>query len=151
MTTLRELVLFVHIILASLWVGGMLFLVFVVSPYIRKLPIRDQAFQEVGKRFSFYGTFGALFLLFVTGLGNIHYILGFENILDFSNPYTKTLWEKIGLFVFVVIVSLVHDLYFGKKAIESKFHRFMARVLGFINLVLSLLIVFLAAKLRFGG
>lgn len=148
---LREISLFIHIVLASLWVGGMIFLVFVVSPFVRRLPIRDQVFQEVGRRFSFYGTLISLSGLFITGLFNIHYLLGFSNLLDLSNRYTLTLWHKIGLFVLVVLVSLVHDLYFGKRAVHSTAHRLIARILGFLNLLLGLIVVFLAVKLRFGG
>ncbi len=148
---MKELVLFLHLVLASLWVGGMLFLVFVLAPFVRKLPIRDQAFQEVGKRFSLYGTLGSLSLLLLTGLLNIHYIVGFSSLLDLSNPYTKTLMNKLGVFILVVFVSLVHDLYFGPKSVNSSLHRNMARILGFLNLLLSLLIVYLAVKLRFGG
>ncbi len=151
MALMRELMLFLHIVLAMLWVGGMLFLVLVLAPFIRKLPIRDQAFQEVGRRFSFYGTLLALLGLFITGLFNVHYILGFSNIFNFSNPYTLTLWHKIALFVLIVIVSLVHDLYFGKRAVESSFHRGMARFLGLLNLILSLAVVYFAVRLRFGG
>ncbi|QWK12363.1 MAG: DUF4149 domain-containing protein [Aquificota bacterium] len=148
---MKELVLFLHIVFATLWVGGMIFLVFVVSPFVRKLPIRDQVFQEVGRRFSFYGTFASLLILFITGLINIHYIVGISSLFDLSNIYTKTLLQKIGLFLLVVVVSLIHDLYFGPRAISSSFHRLMAKFLGFINLFLSLLIVYLAVKLRFGG
>ncbi len=148
---MKEMVLFFHLVLASLWVGGMLFLVFVLSPFVRKLPIRDKAFQEVGRRFSLYGTLGALSLLFLTGLINIHYTLGFSNLFDLSNPYTKTLIHKLVAFMLVVVVSVVHDLYFGPRSINSTFHRAMARLLGFLNLFLSLLVVYLAVKLRFGG
>lgn len=148
---MKELMLFFHIVSASLWVGGMLFLVFVLAPFVRKLPIRDQAFQEVGKRFSLYGTLGALSLLFITGLLNIHYITGFSILFDPSKPYTRALIQKLLAFLLVVVVSLAHDLYFGPRSLNSAFHRSMARLLGFLNLVLSLFIVYLAAKLRFGG
>lgn len=148
---MKELVLFLHIALASLWVGGMLFLVLVLAPFVRKLPIRDQAFQEVGKRFSLYGTLGSLSLLFITGLLNIHYILGFSNLFGLSNPYTRTLLHKLGAFMLVVVVSLAHDLYFGPRSPVSAFHRSMSRFLGFVNLLLSLFVVYLAVKLRFGG
>ncbi|GBC88568.1 hypothetical protein HRbin13_00692 [bacterium HR13] len=148
---IKEFMLFLHIIFASFWVGGMIFLVLVLSPFVRKLPIRDQAFQEVGKRFSFYGTLLTLLGLFITGLFNIHYILGFSNLFNFSNQYTLTLWHKIGLFLIVVVVSLVHDLYFGKRALQGSFYRIMARILGFVNLILGLAIVYFAVLLRFGG
>ncbi|MCX8164502.1 MAG: CopD family protein [Aquificaceae bacterium] len=129
----------------------MLFLVFVVSPFVRKLSVRDQLFQEVGRRFSLFGTFGALSMLAITGLFNVHYLLGLSNLADFSSPYTKTLLHKIAVFVLVVFVSLTHDLYFGPRAVSSSVHRFLARLLGLLNLFLSLLIVYLAVKLRFGG
>ncbi|MFN4320198.1 MAG: DUF4149 domain-containing protein [Aquificaceae bacterium] len=148
---MKELVLFLHIVFASLWVGGMIFLAFVVSPFVRKLPIRDQVFQEVGRRFSFYGTFISLLILFITGLINAHYIVGITSLFDLSSTYTKTLLHKIGIFLLVVVVSLFHDVYFGPRAVSSSFHRLMAKFLGFINLFLSLFIVYLAAKLRFGG
>jgi cadmium resistance protein CadD (predicted permease) len=51
----------------------------------------------------------------------------------------------------VVGVSLAHDLYFGKRAYERKFNLYMAKFLGFLNLILSLLVVFFAIKLRLGG
>jgi hypothetical protein len=70
--------------------------------------------------------------------------------VDLSNPYTKTLWNKL-FALFVAGVSLAHDLYFGKRAYERKFNLYMARFLGFLNLVLSLLVVFFAIKLRLGG
>jgi putative copper export protein len=148
---LRDIMLFLHIVLASLWVGGMLFLVLVLAPFVRKLPTKNQVFQEVGRRFSFYGTLIALLGLFITGLFNVHYTLGFSNIFNFSNPYTLTLWHKIGLFILIVVISLLHDLYFGKKALEKVFHRWMARLLGFVNLLLSLAVVYFAVLLRFGG
>lgn len=148
---MKELVLFLHITLAGFWVGGMLFLILVVSPFVRKLPIRDQVFQEVGKKFSFYGTFIALSLLFITGLLNVHYTVGISIILDLSQAYTKTLLSKVGLFLTVFIVSLAHDLYFGPRSPTSAYHRSVARLLGFLNLFLSLAIFYLAVKLRFGG
>ncbi|MCS6957610.1 MAG: hypothetical protein RMK75_04025 [Aquificaceae bacterium] len=82
----------------------MLFLVFVVSPLVRKLSIRDKLFQGVGRRFSLFGTFGTLSMLAVTGLFNVYYLLGLSNL------------------VFVVFVSLAHDVYFGPIAVNSPFY-----------------------------
>ena len=148
---MKEVVLFLHLIFASLWVGGMLFLVLVVAPYVRKLPVKDQVFQEVGRTFSFYGTLISLSALFITGLINAYNIVGLSGLFDLSHAYTRTLLYKIGVFLLVLLVSLTHDLYFGPKSVSSGFHRSMARLLGFINLFLSLFIVYLASKLRFGG
>ncbi len=148
---MKEIVLFIHVVLASFWVGGMLFLVLVVSPFVRKLPIRDEVFQRVGKRFSVYGTFLSLPLLLITGFWNFHNMVGLSSIFEFSLPYVLVFWHKLGAFLLVVFVSLLHDLYFGVKALNSTFHRSMARLLGILNLLLSLYVVYLAVKLRLGG
>jgi putative copper export protein len=151
MLTFKELALFLHVLFACIWVGGMLALVFVVAPVLRGLKNREELFLTLGRRLSFYGTFLSLGGLFITGLINIHYLLGFSQFLDLSNPYTKTLWNKLFAFFCVVGVSLAHDLYFGKRAYERRFNLYMARFLGFLNLILSLLVVFFATKLRLGG
>jgi putative copper export protein len=151
MLTFKELALFLHVLFACVWVGGMLVLVFVVAPVLRGLKNREELFLTLGRRLSFYGTFLSLGGLFITGLINIHYLLGFSQLLDLSNPYTKTLWKKLFAFFCVVGVSLAHDLYFGKRAYERRFNLYMTRFLGFLNLILSLLVVFFAIKLRLGG
>ena len=148
---MKEFVLFLHILFACIWVGGMLALVFVVAPVFRNLESREELFLSLGKRLSFYGTFLSLTGLFITGVINIHHTIGFSQLFDLSNHYVKTLMHKLLVFFGVVIVSLSHDLYFGKRAYEKRINLYIARLLGFLNLFLSLFIVFLASKLRFGG
>ncbi len=137
-----EIVLLLHVLLASFWVGGMLFLSIVLAPFIRKLPIKDEAFQEVGRRFSFYGTFITLLLLFLTGIGNVFLLHG--------GNFSKSVWEKLGLFAVIVVVSLVHDLWAGKKAVGSKRMRAVARLLGVFNLLLGVLAFYMGVRIRMG-
>ncbi|WP_448583738.1 hypothetical protein [Thermocrinis sp.] len=151
MITLKELALFLHVLFACIWVGGMLALVLVAAPVLKSLKNREEIFLSLGKRLSFYGTFLSLVGLFITGLINIHYMIGFSQLIDFSNPYVRTLLHKLLAFGVVVILSLSHDLYFGKRAYEKRLNLYIARLLGFLNLIFSLLIVFFAIKLRFGG
>ncbi len=139
---MKEFFLFLHVVLATFWVGGMLFLSFVVAPYLRRHPeIMGEAFQEVGKRFSLYGTFISLFLLFITGLVNANLLHG---------GFRKSIYEKLFIFLIVVIVSLAHDLWAGKKAVDSEYHRKWAKWLGIINLILSLLLVYMGVRIRLG-
>jgi len=63
---MKELILTIHIIIASFWIGGMLFMVLVLSPYIRKLPESVKAYQEVGRRYSRIGTVIGLPLLLLS-------------------------------------------------------------------------------------
>ncbi len=120
----------------------MLFLSIILAPFVRRLPIKDQAFQEVGRRFSFYGTFITLTLLLLTGLGNVFLIHG--------GNFSRSVWEKLGLFAVIVVVSLVHDLWAGKRAVESDSMKMVARTLGIINLILGIMAFYLGIRIRLG-
>ncbi len=139
---MKELILFIHVVLATFWVGGMIFLSLVVAPFLKDKPeIRDIAFQEVGRRFSLYGTFISLFLLLITGLINVYLLHG---------GFRRSIYEKLFIFIVVVVISLFHDLWAGKKALYSKKHRNIAKWLGIVNLLLSLLLVYMGVRIRLG-
>lgn len=139
---MKEFFLFLHVVLATFWVGGMIFLSLVVVPYLRKKPeVRDEAFQEVGKRFSLYGTFISLFLLLITGLVNTYLLHG---------GFRKSIYEKLFLFFIVVVISLAHDFWAGKKALYSEYHRKWAKWLGIANLIISLMLVYMGVRIRLG-
>ncbi len=138
----KEFLLWLHVVLATFWVGGMIFLSLVIAPYIKDKPFRDETFQEVGKRFSLYGTMLTLFLLFLTGLANAFLLHG--------GLQRRIIKEKLFIFFIIVIVSLVHDLWAGKKAIGSRKHTLWARWLGLTNLILGLLAVYMGVRIRLG-
>jgi len=130
----------------------MLFIVLVVGPYIRKLPMRDKMFYDLGKRYQGVGTFIVLPLLFVTGVINIHFITGISTLFKgLDNPYTRTLLLKIGVYFIVVLLTLLHDLYTGPRSVNNPKYRRLSRIIGLLNLTFSIYIVYLASRLRFGG
>ncbi len=149
---MKELVLTLHIIIASFWIGGMLFMVLVLSPYIRKLPDSISAYKEVGRRYSRIGTVFGLPLLFLTGILNMKN-MGFPlyELVNPSNPYTYTLQQKFFLFVLTSFLALVHDFYLGERSHESEKLKKITRAVGVANLIIGILIIYLATKLRFGG
>ncbi len=149
---MKELVMTVHILAASLWVGGMLFMVLVLSPYVKKLPDYVTHFQEVGKRYSIWGTVISLSILFLTGLYNMN-IMGapFPKVFSMDTSYAYTLSHKLYLFFTTVIVAVVHDYLLGLRAHKSEKLRILSAVAGVINLLLGIAIIYLAVKLRFGG
>lgn len=149
---MREFILTVHILTATLWVGGMLFMVFVLSPYVRKLPNSVELFQKVGRRFSIIGTFVGLPILFITGIGNMHSLgISFGDFFHRSSVYASTLHDKVHLFIITLILALIHDFYFGPRSHLNEKFRKMTRLIGVINLLIGIFIVYMAAKLRFGG
>ena len=138
---MKELILWLHIVSASFWVGGMLFLSIVVAPFLKEKPYRGDFFDSAVRRFSFYGTFISLGILLLTGLGITFYIHG---------GFRKAIYEKLFLFVVILIISLYHDLWAGPRALKSEGYRKVARYIGLANLILSLLMVYMGVRIRMG-
>ena len=125
----------------------------VLSPYVKKLPLSTKIFQEVGRRYSIVGTVIGLPILFITGVLNAVNITGMEFtvLLNSSLEYATTLKEKLMFFLLTVILAVFHDFYLGPKANLSQKIKLITRIVGVINLIIGLIIIFLAVKLRFGG
>ncbi|RMA93101.1 CopD family protein [Hydrogenothermus marinus] len=154
---MEELILVIHILVASFWIGGMLFMAIVLSPYVRKLPLdfknKAEVYQEVGKRYSFWGTVIGLPVLFITGVFNAYFIGGIKSFNLFLQdlPYTNTLKLKIFLFIITTIIAVIHDFYFGPKAHLTEKYKKITRIFGITNLIIGILIIYFAVKLRLGG
>lgn len=149
--------LFLHVLAAILWVGGMLFLTLVIAPFLGTIDDeakRAELYQAVGARYRFWG-WVAIAVLVVTGALNL-YLMGASPavLLDLSflsTPYGLKLGLKVGLVIIVVAVSVLHDFWLGPRARHSKSFTFATRWLGRLNLLLVLMIVLLAVMLRTGG
>ncbi len=138
---MKEFVLWAHVVLASFWVGGMVFLSVVVAPFIRKKPYRDDFLLEATKRYSFYGTFITLALLFITGIA-----LSFL----YHGGMRRSVYEKLFLFAVILVLSLTHDLWAGPRAFVEPRYRTIARYMGIVNLFLGLLMVYMGVRIRTG-
>lgn len=146
-----------HILAATVWVGGMLFLSFVLIPLLRHpelQPHRALLVSLIGVRFRVIG-WVALAVLLVTGLYNIA-ARGFTlqdafNGTLWLGEFGRTLAEKLVTFGIILLVSALHDFWVGPKAmalvqrgnpsLESERWRKVAAWLGRVNLVLALLMV----------
>lgn len=147
---------FLHIICAAFWIGGMLFLPLVLLPNIKNHPDRITLLYKTGIKFRFYGWI-VLTILVVTGIGN----LVFRGIpLDWEfftgSAYGQVFFWKLGLFVLMLLISGVHDFYIGTKALDDlkkesdpKMKK-IARMSGRINMILALVIAFLGVMLSRG-
>lgn len=146
-----------HIVAASLWVGGMLFLVLVLVPALRRLPDRQLAvllIRETGRRFRSVG-WATLGVLVATGTTNLLArgirveTLGSRDF--WSSPFGSVLAFKLGGVVTILLLSGVHDFYVGPRASEALRGnpndpdalrlRAMAAWMGRLNLVLALIVV----------
>lgn len=156
-----------HVLAATVWIGGMAALGLLLVPLLR----RDR-FQDVARpllyasalRFRWIG-WGALGVLVVTGLINVRAQgVPWSTWLEMS--FWSTAWgQALGWKLFLVVLTLgisaVHDFHFGPKAIhlmkdapdspEAERMRWWSSWLGRLTLLLSLAILWLAILLPRGG
>ncbi len=144
------LTVWIHLIAAIFWIGGMLFFSVILVPCLRKcLAASDRAIliRQVGKRFRVFGWI-SLAVLFVTGLMRL-----LQNGV-LIEAYGNILKVKFGLICLMVVLAVLHDFIFGPKARQYavdgggdnpylKAGRWVAR----FNLVVGLLIVLSAVSL----
>jgi len=134
-----------HVIAAMFWVGGTLFFSIVLIPSLSKVALPEKQkvalISQIGLRFRVYGWF-SLGVLALTGSIRLY-----QNGSPLSS-YGLSLPLKLSLVVAVVLLTLAHDFFLGKKAIAmsrkgqnpnsfKKVVRWIAR----LNLVLGLLVV----------
>lgn len=146
-----------HIVAASLWVGGMLFLVLVLVPALRRLADRRMAVQlirDTGRQFRTVG-WVTLAVLVVTGTTNLLARgMGWEILRSgafWCSSFGAVLAFKLGVVVLILGLSAVHDFRVGPRASEALRVnpadpaalrlRALATWFGRLNLVLALVVV----------
>ena len=162
MHTLYVLSVWTHILTAMLWVGGMLFLVIVVVPLLRRGDrAQAAAFLHVaGVRFRTVG-WACFGILLLTGSWQLS-ARGVRpaSFLDpgfLSSPFGRTVVWKLGLFALILLVSAWHDFVVGPRATlavqaapdspAAQSLRRQASWLGRANVVLAVVIVLVAVSL----
>lgn len=163
MRSLYIVSVWLHIVAAMAWIGGMLFLVLVLVPMLRTPTMRPRAaelFHVIGTRFRVVG-WVALITLAVTGVFNVTFRgYRFGQLLDgeaFAGPWGHTLALKLALVTTIVILSAVHDFWLGPKAVRmarenappevrERFRR-IASMMGRATMLLALAVVALAVTL----
>jgi uncharacterized membrane protein len=156
---------FVHILAAFLWVGGMLFLGVVGAPVLRRIEpagLRQQLFQQLGFRFRSVG-WSATLALVITGLINLHYrgwlrwtVLG-EPAFWRTAPGHALAGKLLGV-TLMIVLSAVHDFAIGPAAgraeagsPRARTMRRRAAVLARVNALVAVLVVLAAVLLVRGG
>lgn len=156
-----------HILAAMMWIGGMLFLVIVIVPLLRKPSMRSQAmelFHVLGVRFRLVG-WVALTTLVVTGIVNIlqrGFTLGqLFTGRAFAGSWGHALALKLTFVLLIVLSSIIHDFYVGPKATrlaregapadQRERLRRTASWMGRMTLLLALTVVAIAVTLVRGA
>ena len=154
MNTWYYISVWLHIVGAAFWIGGMLFLPLVLLPGIKNNPDRRNLLMATGLKFRFYG-YIVLAIMFVTGLLNI-YLRGISFSLDLfiMTRYGQLVELKIILFVLMLTISLMHDVIVGRKAIdqmENQRIKLIARWTGRLLLLIALIMAYIGVMISRGA
>ena len=152
-----------HILAAVIWIGGMVFYALILIPVLRWPEYRSIAraiASGTAVRFRWVG-WGCLGLLIVTGTFNLAYRgfswtdVGIGRI--FQGPFGKALGIKLLVVAVILLISVVHDFLIGPRASvsgqedptspRSSRLRRQASWLGRVNLLLGLIVVALGVVL----
>ena len=154
---------FIHVLSAMFWLGGMLFTALVIVP-----AFRDKILAE--HRGHFFATMGHIFSKISWTLFIILIITGYIQLLArgyvWDDLISYKFWHsrfgynfahKMVFFIIMLIVSILHDLWLGPyttklmneepDSTQTQKYRKITSWVGRINLILGLLIVYYAISL----
>ena len=164
MTPLEQaIILWIHLISASIWVGGSIFIGIVFSPLLKTMfgsvEERIQIMIKVGKRFNKIAV-PSLIILMGTGLYNSHILLSKPDLL-LATSYGNFLIIKIFLVIALIITYVIHvrvirkdveDKIMSKQMTPNQIQELRKKIiiLGEISVILSVIILFFASLLDSG-
>jgi len=149
--------LWLHILAAVIWIGGMLFLSLVAVPILRQVDsplLRADLFRKMAWRFRRL-VWICLAVLILTGIVNVAYYGDTTS----GSPYLKVLGIKLGLVAVLVTMGVAHDFIIGPRAARAQSRDGLlptgadllmvqlAPWVGRLNLLLGVIILVLAAAL----
>ncbi len=162
-----QLSVWLHILAAAVWLGGMVFLALVLVPVVRRPEYREHASRLVhltGLRFRTVG-WVCVSVLVVTGFVNLWYRgigwAALSNAGFWSSPFGNLLGGKLLVVAAILALSVVHDFRIGPRATAAgradpdsaaaRALRRRASWMGRLNLLLALAAVALGVLLVRGG
>ena len=159
----QAIITWIHLISASIWVGGSIFLGVVLAPLLKKMSLsieeRLELMIKVGRRFNKIAL-PSLVILIGTGIYNSHLVLQSTEIL-FTSSYGAFLITKIVLVIALIVTFAVHIRLFSKDIEQKISARQIAdtelkklnkkgMILGETTVVISVAILFFAALMDAG-
>jgi copper resistance protein D len=164
--TLYLLSVWIHVIAATIWVGGMLFLTLVVVPWLRG-PGRATGLaflRESGRRFRHIAWI-CFALLIVTGAFNLSMrgvsLASFIDTGWLGSSFGRLVLLKLGFFAVVLLLSALHDFVIGPRAAAAleadprsaaaQSLRRRASWIGRLNVILGLTLILLGVMIVRGA
>lgn len=156
----QAIITWIHLVGASIWVGGSLFIAIVLAPLLKTMTPsvqeRLKIMITVGRRFNKIAI-PALIILIGTGIYNVHQMLLRPEYL-FSTSYGTFVVIKIVLVVALIISFAVHVRIIRKEVEQKIMQKQLADaeiakirkkiiIVGEITVTISIAILFVAALL----
>ncbi|MGI0002705.1 MAG: CopD family protein [Nitrosopumilaceae archaeon] len=160
----QAIITWIHLVSASIWVGGSLFIGVVISPLLRtmstSLEERLQFMIKVGRRFNKIAI-PSLIILIGTGIYNSIAFLNKPDLL-FSSSYGNFLIVKIILVVALILAYAIHvriirkdveEKIISKQLSDNQIQKLRKKIiiLGEVTIILSVAVLFMAALLDAGA
>ena len=115
-----QAIVYIHIVSAVIWLGGMLFLAMVMVPLARRDAGAGFAtLREVARKFVSVA-WASMLVLAVTGgyLAWTHWGVRPGTFFGGEGHFLQFLQMKTGLFVIVILLSLAHDFWLGPMMMD---------------------------------
>jgi putative copper export protein len=149
----RAFVLWLHIVAAATWIGGIIFFA-AAGRRLRALARQEgsNAFRAAARAFRDLSWI-AVAVLLVTGAANLH-------ALGLLQDFPRMIWDrawllwKLGLVAAMIVVKALHDFVIGPRGASNPGSRAWFRaamVAGWLNLVLGLAVFYLALRIARGA
>lgn len=159
MALVDSLIIWIHLVATSIWVGGSIFIGIVVGPYLRNINMNPKErtifIVNLGRRFNKIAL-PSLFILFATGIYNARFFI-VNGSLD--STYSIILLIKVILVVSMTLAYIIHVRVLWNR-LESnldsydqeEIDKLRGKIIniGRLTVILSVIILLLAAILDSG-
>ena len=144
-----DLVLYIHILAATVWVGGSIFLFF-LGIFLRDKEAQKQVYLHIGPLYGYLESVW-LVILIATGL-HLFYSFSLDTILVTQNPKELAYYliVKLILVVLITLATIVH-MYIAFKTHgkeRTKLQLFFSRSSSMAIFLFNLLILWYAMQIR---
>ncbi|MHA1202093.1 MAG: hypothetical protein ACTSQ4_06205 [Candidatus Heimdallarchaeaceae archaeon] len=146
------LINFLHELFTVLWIGGMLLLVFVIMPILKK-QFEGEKLSQINKmiqnRLSIF-TYVSIVVLMATGLllTKLTDPSGTTYFISFVSTYATLLSIKHILFILMALIAIFRSAILDRiKGIEKKVRGKTSKILLLLNVIFAIVVLFLSSYL----
>ena len=146
---MRDIILYIHILAATVWIGGSVFL-FALGVFLRDKEAQKRVYFYVGPIYGYVESVW-LTILILTGLW-MFYDFGLDEVIfnEKIKELAAVLQYKLGLVVLITIATIVH-MYIAFKTNgkeRTSLQKLLSRTSSIAIFLLNLLILWYAIQLR---